>query len=63
MNSTKFCDFALDNGIVLTPGTAFCFYNSNDGGNFHVRVAYGMVNENEIMKASELLQDALSSII
>ena len=63
MNSTKFCDFALDNGIVLTPGTAFCFDNSNDGGNFHVRVAYGMVNENEIMKASELLQDALSSII
>jgi aspartate/methionine/tyrosine aminotransferase len=60
MSASEFTEFALRQGVVLTPGNSFCFNKEAPAGSNHVRIAYGVTSEEEIRQAGQILKEALA---
>ncbi len=61
MTGKEFTTFALEQGVVVTPGNSFCFDSENPGGFEHVRVSYGITDEQDIQEAGLILKKALEN--
>ena len=59
MDATEFCQFALEHGIVLVPGTAFGRTNSS-GITHHFRMSFGIGSEKIIEDAANILINNLA---
>lgn len=59
MNSNQFCEFALNKGICLVPGSAFGKTQATGMVDF-CRLSFGMTEEHEIREAAIILTDALN---
>ena len=57
MNAKEFCEFAMQQGVILVPGTEFGS-KENTGLTNYFRMSFGMTSEESIQQAADILIEA-----